>query len=43
MLEIIGAKGTVLYPTAVLAAGLISDLKCVVETIKACNNWLEDR
>ena len=43
MLEIIGAKGTVLYPTAGLAAGLISDPKWAVETIKAYNNWLEDR
>ena len=39
----IGAKGTVLYPTAGLAAGLISDPKWAVETIKAYNNWLEDR
>ena len=43
MLEIIGADGTVLYPTAGLAAGLISDPKWAVETIRAYNNWLEDR
>ncbi len=43
MLDRIGAEGTVLYPTAGLAAGLISDPRWAVATIVAYNNWLEDR
>ena len=43
MLERIGADGTVLYPTAGLAAGLISDPNWAVATCAAYNNWLEDR
>ena len=43
MLDIIGADGTVLYPTAGLAAGLISDPKWAVATIVAYNNWLEEK
>ena len=42
MLEKIGADGTVLYPTAGLAAGLISDTRWAVATCIAYNNWLED-
>ncbi len=43
MLELIGADGTVLYPTAGLACGLISDVKWASATATAYNNWLEDR
>ena len=43
MLELIGADGTVLYPTAGLGCGLISDVKWAVATANAYNNWLEDR
>ena len=43
MLELIGAEGTVLYPTAGLACGLISDVEWAGATATAYNNWLEDR
>lgn len=43
MLELIGADGTVLYPTAGLACGLISDTKWAVASAIAYNNWLEER
>ncbi|MEE2971201.1 MAG: amidohydrolase family protein [Pseudomonadota bacterium] len=43
MLDIIGAEGSVLYPTAGLACGLISDVEWARATAVAYNNWLEDR
>ena len=42
-LEQIGAEGTVLYPTAALAHGLMRDVPFAVATAIAYNNWLEDR
>ena len=39
----IGAEGTVLYPTAALAHGLMRDVPFAVSTAIAYNNWLEDR
>ena len=39
----IGADGTVLYPTAALAHGLMRDVPFAVATAIAYNNWLEDR
>jgi len=39
----IGAEGTVLYPTAGLAHGLMRDVPFAVATATAYNNWLEDR
>ena len=43
MLDLIGVEGTVLYPTAGLACGLISDVEWATATAIAYNNWLEDR
>lgn len=43
MLEELGAEGSVLYPTAGLAHGLIQDPKWAAATATAYNNWLEDR
>jgi len=43
LLDLIGADGTVLYPTAGLACGLISDVEWATATATAYNNWLEDR
>ena len=43
MLDLIGAEGTVLYPTAGLACGLISDVNWAVASAAAYNNWLEER
>ena len=43
MLDLLGAEGTVLYPTAGLACGLISDVGWAVATATAYNNWLEER
>lgn len=42
-LEQIGAEGTVLYPTAALAHGLMRDVPFATATAVAYNNWLEDR
>jgi predicted TIM-barrel fold metal-dependent hydrolase len=39
----IGADGSVLYPTAALAHGLMRDRRFAVATAVAYNNWLEDR
>ena len=39
----IGAEGSVLYPTAALAHGLMRDVPFAVATATAYNNWLEDR
>ncbi len=39
----IGAEGSVLYPTAALAHGLMRDVPFAVATANAYNNWLEDR
>lgn len=39
----IGAEGSVLYPTAALAHGLMRDKNFAVATAVAYNNWLEDR
>lgn len=43
MLGLLGAEGTVLYPTAGLACGLISDARWAVASATAYNNWLEER
>ena len=43
MVDVIGIEGTVLYPTAGLACGLISDVEWAVATATAYNNWLEAR
>ena len=43
MVDLIGVEGTVLYPTAGLACGLISDVAWARGTAIAYNNWLEDR
>ena len=42
-LAAIGAEGTVLYPTAALAHGLMRDVPFATATAIAYNNWLEDR
>jgi uncharacterized protein len=42
ILEMINAEGSVLYPTAGLALGLITDHRWAVATANAYNNWLED-
>ena len=39
----IGAEGSVLYPTAALAHGLMRDAAFATATAIAYNNWLEDR
>ena len=39
----IGAEGSVLYPTAALAHGLMRDVPFAIATATAYNNWLEDR
>ena len=41
-LEMIGAEGSVLYPTAALAHGLMRDTNFATATAIAYNNWLED-
>ncbi|NQV56284.1 MAG: amidohydrolase [Rhodospirillales bacterium] len=43
LLELIGAEGSVLYPTAGLACGLISDVEWATASAIAYNNWLEAR
>ena len=43
MLEALGADGSVLYPTAGLAYGLMQDVEFATATATAYNNWLEDR
>lgn len=43
MLEVIGAEGSVLYPTAGLAYGLMQDVEFSTATGTAYNNWLEDK
>ncbi len=43
MVDTIGVEGTVLYPTAGLACGLISDVEWAAATATAYNNWLEAR
>lgn len=42
ILSMINAEGSVLYPTAGLALGLITDHRWAVATAAAYNNWLED-
>ena len=42
ILELINAEASVLYPTAGLAHGLITDHRWAVATAIAYNNWLED-
>jgi predicted TIM-barrel fold metal-dependent hydrolase len=39
----LGAEGTVLYPTAGLAHGLMRDVPFATAVATAYNNWLEDR
>ena len=43
MLERLGLEGTVLYPTAGLATGLMNNIEWAHATAVAYNNWLEDR
>ena len=43
MLDTLGAEGSVLYPTAGLAYGLMQDVDFATATATAYNNWLEDR
>ena len=43
MLDAIGADGSVLYPTAGLAVGLMLDPSAATHVSIAYNNWLEDR
>lgn len=43
MLEAIGADGSVLYPTAGLACGLMQNAEVAAALATAYNNWLEDR
>lgn len=43
VLDHLGAEGTVLYPTAALAFGLMNDVDFATATATAYNNWLEDR
>ncbi len=43
MLTLLGAEGSVLYPTAGLAFGLMQDAKVASALATAYNNWLEDR
>lgn len=43
MLDDLGAEGSVLYPTAGLAYGLMTDVSWATATAQAYNNWLEDR
>jgi uncharacterized protein len=43
MLDRIGADGSVLYPTAGLACGLMQNAEVAAATAAAYNNWLEDR
>lgn len=42
ILAMINAEGSVLYPTAGLALGLMTDHRWAVATAAAYNNWLED-
>jgi uncharacterized protein len=42
MLDFIGAEGSVLFPTAGLAYGLMQDVNFASATGTAYNNWLED-
>ena len=42
-LDEIGAEGSVLYPTAALAHGLMRDIPFAIATATAYNNWLEER
>ena len=42
MLDALGADGSVLYPTAGLAYGLMQDVTFSSATATAYNNWLED-
>ena len=41
--DLVGLEGTVLYPTAGLACGLITKSDWATATAIAYNNWLEDR
>ena len=43
VLKELNAEGSVLYPTAALAFGLMQDVDFAVATATAYNNWLEDR
>lgn len=43
LLGVLNAEGSVLYPTAGLACGLMQDVNFATATATAYNNWLEDR
>ena len=43
MLDTLGAEGSVLYPTAGLACGLMQNDEVAAALATAYNNWLEDR
>ena len=43
ILDLLGLEGTVVYPTAGLGFGLMTDVDFAVATATAYNNWLEER
>ena len=43
VLDSLGAEGSVLFPTAGLAFGLMNDVAFATATATAYNNWIEDR
>jgi predicted TIM-barrel fold metal-dependent hydrolase len=43
ILDLLGLEGTVVYPTAALGFGLMTDVGFAVATATAYNNWLEER
>jgi predicted TIM-barrel fold metal-dependent hydrolase len=43
ILDMLGLEGTVVYPTAALGFGLMTDVSFAVATATAYNNWLEER
>jgi predicted TIM-barrel fold metal-dependent hydrolase len=43
IIDTLGIEGTVLYPTAALGFGLMTDVPFAVATATAYNNWLEER
>ena len=43
ILDMLGLEGTVVFPTAALGFGLMTDVGFAVATATAYNNWLEER
>jgi uncharacterized protein len=43
ILDMLGLEGTVVYPTAALGFGLMTDIGFAVATATPYNNWLEER